>query len=100
MKDRFEDSAALKQALLGQRIILGNNSLVEALVTEGELVEYQPGQTVITQGASDRDVFFLLSGTVRIIINGVRHHTRTVGETLGEMSALNATIGLSLDLCG
>lgn len=98
MKDRFEDSAALKQALLGQRIILGNNSLAEALANEGELVEYQPGQTVITQGASDRDVFFLLSGTVRIIINGVRHHTRSVGETLGEMSALNATIARSATL--
>jgi len=98
MNERFEEPPALKQALLGQRIVLGNQSLAEALLAEGELVEYQPGQTVIIQGASDRDVYFLLSGTVRIIINGVRHHTRTVGETLGEMSALNATIARSATL--
>lgn len=35
MKERFEDPAALKQALLVQRIILGNAALAEALMPEG-----------------------------------------------------------------
>lgn len=98
MKERFEDPAALKQALLGQRIILGNTALAEALMPEGTLVEYQPGQSIITQGTFDRDVYFLLSGTARLIINGMRHHTRGQGDTVGEMSALNASIARSATL--
>ncbi|SEO46202.1 Cyclic nucleotide-binding domain-containing protein [Luteibacter sp. UNC138MFCol5.1] len=98
MKERYEDPTALKEALLGQRIVQGDAALADALMSEGSLVEFQPGETVITQGTFDRDVYLLLSGAVRIIINGVRHHTRTKGDTIGEMSALNASIARSATL--
>lgn len=61
-------------------------------------MEYQSGQTIIAQVTFDRDVYFLLSGTARLIINGMRHHTRGQGDTIGEMSALNASITRSATL--
>jgi CRP/FNR family cyclic AMP-dependent transcriptional regulator len=98
MKERFEHRQALVAALQTQQLVQGDLGLAEQLADVGELVEFHGGQEVTVQEASDRDAYFLLSGTVRIIINGVRHHTRSAGVTVGEMSAINPTIPRSATL--
>src|SRR4030095_2510429 len=60
-----------------------------------ELVAFSPGQNIIEQGGSDRDVFFLLTGKGQIIVNGVRMYFREHGVTVGEMSAINPSISRS-----
>jgi len=98
MKERFNDKAVLVESLLAQRIVQGNHELAEQLASRGQLVECQAGVNLIEQGASDRDVYFLLSGKLRVIINGARLHLREAGVTVGEMSALNAGIARSATL--
>ena len=99
MKERFEKTDTLVGALLAQRIIQGNRELASKFAEVGTLVECPPGKNLIEQGQTDRDVYFVLTGKLRIIVNGVRHHTREAGDTVGEMSALNPTISRSATLC-
>jgi predicted nucleotide-binding protein len=89
MKERFEDRHVLVDSLLSQTIVQGNTALAELLASRGELVECAAGENLIEQGASDQDVYFLLSGKLRIIINSSRLHLREPGRTVGEMSMLS-----------
>lgn len=99
MKQRFEHRETLVSTLAAQRIVQGNRHLAAQLADAGDLMECPAGRNLIEQGASDRDVYFLLAGKIRVIVNGVRHHTREAGVTVGEMSALNPTILRSATLC-
>jgi predicted nucleotide-binding protein len=92
LKDRFQDPKVLIEALRAQKIIQGDLDVATALARAGELVEYDAGQNLIEQGASDRDLFFLLAGKVTVIVNGVRLYPREKNATVGEMSAVNAEI--------
>lgn len=90
--DRFQARDDLIEALLKQKFCFHDPKVAEAMAEEGELIEFSPGQNIIEQGASDRDVYFLLAGSGQIIINGVRLYKRASGETVGEMSAINSSI--------
>ena len=52
-----------------------------------KLVETNAGQTVIEQGASDNDIYFLLAGRFEIVVNGRKIAERGPGEHVGEMAA-------------
>jgi len=95
LKSRFESSSDLIESLLPQKIVQGNRTVAEDIAKEGGLVEFSPGQTIIEQGAGDRDLLFMLAGKVQVIINGVRLYTREHGVTIGEMSAINAHVSRS-----
>jgi predicted nucleotide-binding protein len=92
MIERFRNREVLVEELLGQKIIRGQRPVAEALADGGELVEYAPGAVIIEQGASDRSIFFLLSGKAMVIVNGIRLYPREAGNTVGEMSAVNSSI--------
>jgi CRP/FNR family cyclic AMP-dependent transcriptional regulator len=92
IKARFQEPSALIEALRAQKIIQGDLEVAVAIAEAGELVEFGPGKNLIEQGASDRDVFFLLAGKVCVIINGIRLYSREKNVTVGEMSAVNASI--------
>lgn len=91
LKSRFEDIAVLTDALAEQRIVR-DRATAETLASDGELLEFRPGQTLIEQGGSDRDLYFLIAGKAMIIINGVRLYPREHGAFVGEMSAINPHI--------
>ncbi|WP_030539282.1 TIR domain-containing protein [Sphingobium sp. DC-2] len=95
LKKRFEDREVLIDALLGQKIIRGDRAIAAAFADSGDLTEFAAGQNVLEQGENDRSVHFLLSGRGQIIINGVRLYPREPGCTVGEMSAINPSIGRS-----
>ena len=98
LKKRYEDRAVLIDALLGQKIIRGNETIAAAFADAGDLVEFAAGKNIIEQGDSDRSVHFLLSGRGLIIINGVRLYHREPPCTIGEMSAINPSIGRSASI--
>jgi predicted nucleotide-binding protein len=95
LKSRFANPHDLIEALLRQKIVLGNRDIAEALAEQGDLIEFVPGANIIEQGDGDRDVYFLLAGKGQIIINGVRLYSREHGVTVGEMSAINPNISRS-----
>jgi CRP/FNR family transcriptional regulator, cyclic AMP receptor protein len=93
LKQRFEDRSSLVEALLTQRMVLGDRALAEDLAAEGVLEEFAAGQYVIRQGDPERDVYFILAGKMQVIVHGVRLYPREAGVTVGEMSAVNSAVG-------
>ncbi len=92
MKARFEEPGALLEALRAQRLIQGDVQIAEEIAQHGELVEFAPGELLIEQGATDRCMYFLLSGKVQVIVNRMRLYPREPGVTVGEMSAIHSQI--------
>ncbi|MGQ3231230.1 MAG: TIR domain-containing protein [Blastomonas fulva] len=95
LKARFVERDDQIEALLGQKIIRGDRAVAEAIADAGDLVTFAPGHKIMEQGESDRSAFFLLAGKGQIIVNGVRLYPREAGNTVGEMSAINPSIGRS-----
>lgn len=95
MLSRFQERVDLIEALRAQKIVQGDRAIAEAFAERGELVAFSPGQNIIEQGGSERDVFFLLTGKGQIIVNGVRMYFREHGVTVGEMSAINPSTSRS-----
>ena len=56
-----------------------------AAVTE---VRFAPGETLITQGAPDRDCYFLVSGEVEVVMGGRVAGRSGPGEPEGELALL------------
>lgn len=85
--DRFTDanSGRLVEALMGQRLISHDKEMAEAFAQAGELVELQVGDTLITQGAWDDELYFILVGEFDVIINGRHQATRGPGVHVGEL---------------
>lgn len=92
MIERFRDPGTLVEALSSQAIVRGDVEVATALASAGELVEFPAGGVLIKEDAFDRDLYFLLSGTVGVSVKGRFLYSREKGVTVGEMSAVNAFI--------
>lgn len=91
--ERFRDRGVRIEAIRRQKIVGGDRRVACALVEAGELVAFPAGAEIITQGAYDRDAYFLLAGKVDLRINGVElPYGRAAGEVVGEFSAINSAI--------
>jgi CRP/FNR family cyclic AMP-dependent transcriptional regulator len=90
MKERFEGDGGqnLIAALLRQELVAGNAELASAIVKNGQLLEFQKGDRVITEGGEDNDVYLIVAGSVAIVVKGNEIATRKAGQHLGEMAAL------------
>lgn len=98
MIERFDSAAgraALEEALLQQKLVLGNDALAGRLADVGSLLEVAAGQALITQGAQDTDVYFIVTGHFQIQVHGREVASRGPTEHVGEMSALVATVARS-----
>ncbi len=91
--DRFKGNPkAIIQELMKQKLVRSNPAIAQRIADKGELAIFNAGETIITQGNYDQDVYFILAGEANIIINGKKlPYTRKAGLTIGEMSALNPT---------
>jgi CRP/FNR family cyclic AMP-dependent transcriptional regulator len=94
MKERFEGDNAgqLIRALKLQPLVAHDDVLAARIVKAGALVEYKIGDTLIEQGATDNDIYFLLMGAVAIIVNGANVNVRKAGLTVGEMAAVEPSL--------
>lgn len=92
LKQRFGNRAVLVEALRAQKIVQGDTAVAEAIADVGELLEFAPGQNLIEEGGTDRDMFFLLAGKAQVIVKGVRLYPREKNVSVGEMSAINPEI--------
>jgi predicted nucleotide-binding protein len=94
MIDRFKGDAGrgnLMDAVMQQAIAGGNRDLAEELANRLELVEVAEGESLITQGAEDNDLFFIVAGTFSIVVNGRDVAVRGRGEHVGEMALIEPT---------
>ena len=95
MKERFAGPAGkrvLLDAVLAQKLVDGDNTLAETIASTGELLELQKGATLIQQGASDNDIYFILMGCFNILINGRQIAQRAPGDHIGEMAAIHPSL--------
>lgn len=90
MKDtRFDKSLDILEGLLCSRIVAGKKDVAHAFHDAGLIEKYKKGHQLLTRGAFDRDVYFILAGSVAAEVSGHRQKCRVVGETIGELAALS-----------
>jgi len=78
----------LIDALILQPLIR-DNDLAAAVEPYLELEEVLAGTNLIKQGASDTDLFLILSGAFSVAINGRVVARKKAGEHVGEMAVVN-----------
>jgi len=78
----------LIDALILQPLIR-DNDLAAAVEPYLELEELLAGTNLIKQGASDTDLFLILSGAFSVAINGRVVARKKAGEHVGEMAVVN-----------
>ena len=86
--DRFQGDAGrgnLIDAMLQQQIVSGNRELAEELADRAEIIEVPEGEAIISQGGNDSDLFLIVAGSFRIIVNGRDVASRGRGDHVGEM---------------
>lgn len=78
----------LRDALLSQKLVLGDARLADEIAKRCVLREVQPGSAIIVQGTPDTDVHLILSGQFMVVVNGREWKLRGPGEHVGEMAAI------------
>lgn len=74
-----------------QAIIASNKKLAQTFVKRGKLLDFRKGTKIILQGASDNDIYLIISGSVAISVNGRNIAYRTAGNHIGELALLDPT---------
>jgi predicted nucleotide-binding protein len=86
---RFQDDKkVLVESLKEQKLIRGDAGLADRIADIGELIQVDPGVTVIEQGDVDNDVFLILAGSFDITVNGRLIAKRGPTDHVGEMAAI------------
>ena len=86
-------------ALKQQRLVGFDNNVANEIATAGILQEFLEGDTIISQDDGQTDVYCLLTGEVRVLINGKElPHMRYANDSVGEMSAIEPTAPRSATL--
>jgi len=91
MKERFEGEVGrrlLIEALKTQKMVAGDSDLAKELASHVEVMEVKVGEAIIHQGASDNDIFFILTGGFSIVVNGRVIAKRIRNDHVGEMAAI------------
>lgn len=81
----------LTTALLDQAIVNGDNNIAKMIAEKAELVEVKAGVEIITQDGFDSDIFFIVSGSVSVLVNDREIARRTSGQHIGEMALIDPT---------
>lgn len=92
--DRFRGDTGrgnLIDAMMQQAIVGGNRNLAAEIADRIELLEVTEGETLITQGADDNDLFLIIAGAFKIEVNGRDMAMRGRGDHVGEMALIEPT---------
>ncbi len=88
MIERFageENKRVLLDALRGQQCV-GEGEIAKAIAEVVSLQEFRKGEPVIEQDAQKNSMYFILSGSVSVLVNGREIALRYAGEHVGEMA--------------
>ena len=93
MIERFQGDDGMRLLigeLRNQTIVNGSDGLASALVDVAELRELAEGDVLIEQDSEDTDVFFIVTGSFTIQVNGRKVATRKSGTHVGEMALIDS----------
>lgn len=93
MVNRFQGEDGkrrLVELLKSSHSIVACDEIVAKKIAESlKIIEKDKDEVLIEQGSVDNDAYFILIGSVEIYVNGNLVATRTAGDVVGEMAALN-----------
>lgn len=92
MIGRFEGAGGrdnLITVLMEQRLVQNDVAVATEVADHGEVVAFQPGESLIQQDGAETDLFFVLVGNVDIHVNDRHVATRGVRESVGEMAIID-----------
>jgi CRP/FNR family cyclic AMP-dependent transcriptional regulator len=90
MIDRFRDDDLIT-ALRRQVLVRCDEKLAAWIAKHCQRIEVKAGKMIIRQGEETCELYFILDGSVDILINGRRVNSRYAGEHVGEMAiAMNS----------
>lgn len=78
----------IRSLLSNNPAIRGNVNIANEFWEVGEVVYFRKGETIIKQGDTDNDVYFLLAGTVDVVFKLQLGSRRTAPNQVGEMAAI------------
>lgn len=93
MLDRFKGKDGISHlisSLLEQEII-ENVNLAKELAKTVVLQEIKINEKIITQNATDNDLYFILLGSFNIVVNNRTVASRISGQQIGEMALIDPT---------
>lgn len=93
MLPRFEGPFGrrkLAEVLKRQVIVAGNDVLATKLAENASLVE--ASSNIVNQGDADNDIYFIISGSVAVYVNGRRITIRQAGCHIGEIALIDPTV--------
>ena len=83
--------SVLTEVLCNQLLIRGEVPVCEEFKKVIELLELKDGEVLIKQGGADNKLYFILSGSFSVQVNGREVATRLPGQHVGEMSLIDPT---------
>lgn len=83
--------SVLSEVLCNQLLIRGESPICDEFKKVIELVELKNGEVLIKQGGTDNKLYFILSGSFSVQVNGREVATRLSGQHVGEMSLIDPT---------
>ena len=86
---RFQERDRLVEALQRQQITRHDQTLSAKLASVSTLLMFEPNEAIITQGATDNDLFLILAGRVSIHVNGRELAIRHADQHVGEMATID-----------
>jgi predicted nucleotide-binding protein len=95
MITRFQSEgghARLITALCAQRIICDEENLAQEIAKVAKLLQVEASGEFIKQGATDNDIYLILSGKVSVRVNGREVAVRASGFHVGEMALIDPSV--------
>ncbi|MDP2816634.1 MAG: nucleotide-binding protein [Rectinemataceae bacterium] len=84
------DRRLLTDLLRRQALIEGSHTVAESLAAQCQLVSLPANTVILRQGDPDNDLYLILSGRVRILVNEREVASRGAGQHVGEMALVDA----------
>ena len=82
----------LVDLLKAQAVVGGDATLAHELADVKKVRELLPGEILIEQQSTENELFFILSGTCRIFVNGREVAIRHAGQHVGEMVIVDPSL--------
>jgi len=92
MITRFQNErgrSLLIEELRKQKIVTGIAGAAEALADAGVLEAVAKDRTLIEQNATDNEIFLVVAGSFRVLVNGRQVARRFNGDSIGEMATVS-----------
>jgi CRP/FNR family transcriptional regulator, cyclic AMP receptor protein len=91
---RFRGSVGKKRLidlLMSYPLLSGSRAASSAICEQLRLLPVPADYEITTQGGQDNDLYFMISGSARVVVNGREVASRRAGDHVGEMTMLDRT---------